>query len=173
MGLRKKAGEITLLSMLRRHSEPQRTIAYEEIKRIGLLMPLRENDDIQWVDDVLNQLSKDGKECVVLGLLESPIEIPTNPNIIILEPEALAWNLIPKEHAIKSFISINFDLLLNLCTDGNHLALDYVAIKTPATFRIGRYEPRLNKAYGLMVKGEFVDSRELLKAIKHYLVKIH
>lgn len=158
--------------VLRRQKEPQQSITYEEAKRICLLIPLYGAEDMQWVDDLLNRLTKDGKECFILGFSELPVNTPDNQNVIILEPKALSWRLIPKENTIKSFISTNFDLLLNLCTDDSHLALDYAALKVNATLRIGRYEPMLAKAYGLTLKGEFADSKALLNTIKHYLSKI-
>ena len=172
MALRKKVGRMAIRRVLRRQKEPQQSIAYEEVKRICLVIPLLAAEDMQWVSDLLDRLTKDGKECFILGFSEFPVAISDNPNVIILEPKVLSWHLIPKESTIKSFISTNFDLLLNLCTDDSHLALDYTALKINATLRIGRYEPMLAKGYGLMVKGEFVDSKALLNTIKHYLSKL-
>ena len=169
---RGRAGKIALLALLNRQKSAHITTAYPDVKRIGLLVPLHGHDDLQWIDDLCNRLSKDGKACTLLGFSALPIDTPVLANITILGPEDLKWNFIPKEDAIKSFISTNFDLLLNLCTDSSCLPLDYTAIRAHAALRIGRYEPTLTNAYGLMVKGDFADSKELLTAIKHYLKKI-
>lgn len=172
MALRKKVGKMAMNQVLRRQTAPQQSIAYEDAKRICLLIPLYGSTDMQWIGDLLNRLTQDGKDCFILGFSELSVDTFQNPQVVILEPKALCWHLIPKENTIKSFISTNFDLLLNLCTDDSHLALDYAALRIAATLRIGRYEPMLAKAYGLMVKGEFTDSKALLNTIKHYLSKI-
>ncbi|MGK6352911.1 DUF6913 domain-containing protein [Parapedobacter sp. DT-150] len=172
--LRWKAGKMTLYALLNRQRTEQATLAYQDIKRIALLTPLLHGEaDIAWLGDVYNRLVKDGKECVVVSFSAVPIDIPADLNLIVLGPDALKWNFIPKEDVIKSFISINFDLLLNLCADDGCLALDYLALRQQATLRIGRHEPRMASAYGIMVKGNFADGKELLKAIKLYLGKLY
>ncbi len=157
---------------LRQQTASQQSIGYDDAQYICLLIPIQEQADILWVDELYHRLEKDGKTCFILGFSELEVVVPDHPNLLVLTPETLTWHLIPKENAIKSLISTNFDLLLNLCTDDRHLALDYAALKIQATWRIGRYEPTLANAYGLMVKGEHIDSKALLHTIKHYLSKI-
>jgi len=172
VALRRKAGKMVLHAWLNRQQASPLAVAYRDATRIGLLIPLHGYEDVLWAEDLHARLAKDGKACTVLCFSASPLAAPANTDFIVIGAEALRWNFIPKENAIKSFISINFDLLLNLCGDDSCIALDYAAIRTNAALRVGRYDPALARAYGLMVRGDFTDGKGLLKAIKHYLGKI-
>ncbi len=163
---------MALSALLNRQTSAPVTTSYGDVKRIGLLIPVHGQDDLQWIYNLCDRLSRDGKDCELLGFSVLPVEVPTHPNVTILGSEDLKWNFIPKEDAIKSFISTNFDLLLNLCPDNGCLPLDYTAIKAHAALRIGRYESTLTNVYGVMVKGDFADSKGLLKAITRYLKKL-
>nr|WP_139215910.1 hypothetical protein [Parapedobacter composti] len=151
---------------------PPRSVSYREAQHIAVLIPLQRYEDLAWITDLANRLQKDGKTCSILGFSEFGMDIPPQLNLTLLGPADLTWNFIPKGHAIKSFISVNFDLLLNLCADDTCLPLDYASIKAKAAFRIGRYNRVLSDGYGWMIKGELGNSTTLLTAIKHYLGKI-
>ncbi len=108
---------------------------YADIHRVVILFDLEHAEDVK---DFAKSLTFAGKE--VFAYTFNPIaknEMPVlPPNFTIINKKQLIFNGFPQQQLMESFKSIVPDTLIDL-TVQPHPVLQYLALKSEATYRVG------------------------------------
>lgn len=101
------------------------------IKRIGVIWQAEENEAFLYLK---NYFAK--KQIIFRSICVYQEKTQNETGSNDLTPEDLNWWGLPKPGKIDEFLSIDFDLLLNISLQQN-LVLDYITALTHARFKIG------------------------------------
>lgn len=132
-------------------------------------MPLNTEADLVTGKQIIKELEAGLKKFSVLGY--GDLEITEKSSIEIITSADLNVDYIPKNKKIKGFLSSEYAILINLCTE-ICLPLVYVTAKSKSHFKIGKYHPNLANYYDFMIDSHEHSLTGFLKEIKHYLLKI-
>lgn len=165
-------------------------IAYRKLKKFkqyprnGELKPFREIrsialvynvDVISWkrVKKIIQFLESHAKSVTTLGYLnEKELSHEYTPNFkhLFFCNEQLNYLKLPMPNTINTFLSTNFDYLINLDVQGE-MVLQAVSAYSQAKARLGMYLKDYEFCQDFMVKGEPADAEELFEQLKPYLIK--
>lgn len=165
-----KTGHINL-NWVKTAKRDFRKIIYKQAGHIGILLPVNSEEDILSCSQIINDLQVANKKFNVLGYGDYVITNNNNTPIHLLNKRDLNLDYLPKKEKIKTFLSAEYDILINLCTE-MCLPLANVTAKSKSHFKIDKYHPNLAKYYDLMIDSHEVSLNGFLKEVKDYLLKI-
>jgi len=138
-----------------------------EIKVIGVLWQPTQKEAYTFLKDYFNR-----DKVIFRGfcVFEDGVNPPPYTNTITVND--LTWWGLPKPGPVDEFISLNFDVLLNVAVNQN-LVLDYITALSQAKFKVG-WSPDENNFFDLNIKiGENKDSMYLAKQQIFYLAQLN
>jgi hypothetical protein len=103
----------------------------ETVKKVGVIWQPEQKEAFHFLQNYFN------KRQVVfrhLCIYSENIELAAELNAII--PKDLDWLGFPKPGKVDNFVTMNFDILLNIATKQN-VTLDYLTLVTQAKFKVG------------------------------------
>lgn len=156
------------LSRRLRESSVRRTsMAFEEIKTVGIVYDRDVRTDESIIRAFAKQLEREGKRVDLLVVTQ---EKSPSPEAVVphLTRSDVNWHYIPTGESALLFMNQPFDLLLNLCSSNTH-TVDYLAAGSRAKFRVGTSTDR-DAPYELVIDpGTGTESRQLIQLVSRYL----
>lgn len=118
-------------------------INYADAKKIGVLIDATQESDLPVFKEFIDKLKQSKKKVTVLCFWNKK-DIPDNPLLKLgydyFTKSDVSFLLIPRHPLVDNFTKEEFDILINLNT--NHcFPLQYIAGKSWAKFRVGKYDP--------------------------------
>lgn len=167
--LRTQSGFLTL-NWTKPAKIPGKTIRYADAVNIAVLLQIKSEDDLAAVAEIASDLQNGQKQFRIIGY--APHHQPAdNDTITYLGTHDLTFNLSPKKEKTREYLSLEYDILINLCTE-ICLPLAYLTAKTKSHFKIGKYHSNLARYYDFMIDSRQTTLAGFAQEIKHYLVRI-
>jgi len=153
--------------------QPRRNPTYSDYKKVKSVLVLYESD---WqernpeIRTIVQQLHDDEKQVVSWGYLKKDkILSPYLPESRIVGTKDFNLWYKPKKDSIQFLQRQHFDLLIDL-TSTPILPMQYIALLSQATFKIGAYSSSL---YDMVIQcTEQMSAEYVFQQIKHYLSTI-
>ena len=172
--IRLKSGFAKLRDELRKRKDEHHSVALSEARSIGLLFPINTEKEYNEVQDFARQLESEqgnGKIKLLGFIFNSELKEKLKGNIELISAEDIEWNYIPEKSKIKNFLSNEFDILINLCTE-LCFPLVYIAAISKSAFKIAAYDTKQEQFFDLLIDTHQNSIRGFSEEIKHYLDKI-
>lgn len=149
------------------------SIAYEEVKHIGLVVPcFQPFSDHQAVKELISDLTKDLKKIQCLVLSEKEAFPDLGIHYLHLEEKDFKYFGNIRKDEVKNFLEYPFDYLLVMSLEW-HPMLEYVLLHSGAHCRVGRHFEEKENCLDLMFEikmGETLE--ELAKNTITYIKKL-
>lgn len=159
-------------SRLRKNIAPRTMLNFTDASTIGLLFNASERNEYVQVQTYVESLRKRKKSVKILAFVDSKSANEDNP-FPYFSRNDLNWYEVPSSDEVKDFVSIKFDILINLCTISS-APLEYICAVSASTFRIGRYSKDKVYCYDLMINNDKNASiSEFIKEVDHFLETIN
>lgn len=155
----------------------QKTVfCFSQAINVGVIYDATEIQDLNKVKQLVKVLKEDHKNVKTLGYVNDKTTKDFQQSRLGVDfflNTDLNWHLKPENHIVENFISEEFDILIDLNME-LALPLVYIACKSKAKFKVGRYDENCNEIYDLMLQiGKGADLNEFISQLKHYLTLIN
>lgn len=139
----------------------------DDVKKVGLIWQPSQKDAMNYLRDYFNKNHIIFRTYCVFDELSNPLEANN-----ALTVNDLNWWGIPKPETVSDFMSVKFDLLMNIALKQNFI-LDYITALTPAKFKVGTSDSEKNY-FDLNINiGENQDTMFLVKQQIFYLAQLN
>ena len=139
----------------------------EDVKKVGVIWQPSQKEALNYLRDFFNKNHIIFRTYCVFDELSNPLEANN-----ALTVNDLNWWGIPKPETTQDFMSVHFDLLLNIALKQNFV-LDYITALTPAKFKVGTSNHEINY-FDLNINiGENQDTMFLVKQQIFYLSQLN
>ena len=171
MGIKEKIA-YRKLKNFKQHSKIGELKPMAEIRTVALLYNVEE---ISWkkVSGIIKFLESYGKSVTSLGYLnEKELTHEYTPNykhMFFCNEQVSFWKL-PMPNTLSSFITTEYDYLINLDVKGD-MVLQAVSTYSRAKTRIGLLMSDYQFSQDFMIKGEVKNGEDLFERIKRYIIK--
>jgi hypothetical protein len=153
-----------------------RKVSIHEAGKVGIVVLIDSRDRLSQVINFKKTLESYGSDVVVLGfvpLTMIPDYFNTQMQIEVFSKKQTNIFGIPVGKSVKHFVSIHFDVLIDLSL-GDHLPLLYLAGMSKSRIKAGKFREPMKKVYDLMIKDQEGMSYEKFQfTMKNYLSKIN
>jgi hypothetical protein len=173
-GIARFAGEWVLrrkLTSFRRDKEVQ---SLKTAKSVGLIFNATLREDLDKVHEFIAWFKQKGIVGEGLGIVDadgSTQFYTPEKNLCYLTVKEINWMGIPFGPNVNDFLSMNFDVLINL-TEGQCFAVKYLISLSVAKYKVGLFSPN-ETIYDLMIQIDpDAEPGEFIKQVKHYLSQI-
>jgi hypothetical protein len=157
----------SLLNLLRSGQVRREPKDFRSAATVGILFDGTDEGDRRAVLEYADELVRGGKKVELMGFVNDPKpkEEPPFPHFF---PKDLDWFFRPKKDAALAFAEKAFDVLI--CAHlTDHRPLEYLAAKSNAHLRVGRYREDRTHCYDLMIDGGDGDLKSLVRQMDQYL----
>ncbi len=165
-------GNYFLNRELKRFSRNKKLINYSDIKDIGILYTLDNDDTYNKVSDFVGKMKNDNKRPKALGFIKNKkISEKFLPKLSFdfFSENDLNWYKKPDNKYVKDFVNKEFDLLINIDFE-NIFPIKYITAKSKAHLKAGLYKEQNSKYFDLMIKmDKSKDFDEFFTQVIHYL----
>jgi len=169
---RLKSGFFILKQQLKKITRVSHSVSLRAAKHIGILVTVKNQTELNEVTKMAADLQKANKNVRLLAFTPDPtLKLPESAFIQLISTEDVNWNYVPKREKIMSFVSNEFDILINLCTE-ICFPLVYVTALSKSVFKVGAYHKKNSAIYDFMVATEQQSISGFSKELKYYLDKI-
>ncbi len=166
--------------LLRKQLEGKRTreaVPFEKAERIGILYDSTNERHYLIIKKLVKEIRDQHKEVLALGYYdrrELPAARFAKLGLDFFTRKSVNWIRKPSHTVVNNFINTRFDILICLNIE-SCFPLKYISARTPARFKIGRWDRRNEPYCDMMVHadaglsmGKFVEQvLHYLKLIKH------
>lgn len=156
---------------LRNGSVRRTSMAFEEIRTVGIVYDRDLRTDEQNIRAFAKQLEREGKRVDLLVVTQEKTPDPqaTVPHLTRAD---VNWHYIPTGESALLFMNQPFDLLLDLCSSNTH-TVNYIAAGSKAKFRVGT-STNADAPYELVIDpGTGTETRQLIQQVSRYLKIMH
>jgi hypothetical protein len=161
---------------LQREQSRVKTYFYEneitqtsEAKTIGLLFDATRTEARRVVEDFAQILRVRGKKVTLFAYFDSP-ELASFP-FKTFKPKEVNWFGKPKCATVERFLAEPFDLLIG-CWLGEHLALEWVASLSKATFKVMPFSEDLND-FDLIIDTKNKDLQQYISQVNYFIHRVN
>ena len=166
------SGNYLLNQELKKFSRSKKLLNYQEIKTIGILYTLDNENTYNMVSDFVEKMKNDNKKLKALGFIKNKkISEKFLPKLSFdfFSENDLNWYKKPDNKYVKDFINKEFDLLINTDFE-DKFPLKYITAKSKASLKTGLFNDRNSKYFDLMMKiDENNNLDEFFTQVIHYL----
>ncbi len=145
------------------------SVAYEKVKRIGILFDATQSEHHSIVTAYRQNLLNEGKTVEMLAYIDDKQD-HDQELFKYFNKKNISWTLEPKGNEIEQFINTPFDVLLNL-----HIQpvqpLEYISILSKAHLRVGQFRKNKEHCYDLMIDTANNDSLNNFIGQVDYMIK--
>lgn len=133
-------------------------------------------DEIELIHKYIQYLKDMGKKVTSLGFYnqkELSASLNSSLNSVFLTRKQISWLGIPQSDAVSNLMKTDFDVLINLVVK-DVFPLTFVAAKSKALFKIGKFNLKYQNYYDFMIDiGEDQKLKSFMKNVDHYLSLIN
>ena len=171
MGIKQKIA----FNKLKKFKQAKREASLRPLSEIKTIAIVYNVEEISWksVRKIIKYLEEYGKSVSTLGYFNSKElthEYTPNYKHMFFCNEQLSFWKIPMPNTLQSFISTDYDYLINLDVKGE-MVLQAVSTFSRAKTRIGLHLKEYQFSQDFMIKGGVKDGIELFEQLKKYLNK--
>lgn len=169
---RLKSGFQKMKRELKKLNRKKHSVSLTQAKNIGILLTVGNQKEFDEAENLAKEFQQQDKKVKVMVYITDKT-LKTNPtsHIEVLYEEDMGWDFIPKKEKIIQFISHEFDLLLNLCTEVC-FPLTYVSALSKSLFKVGAYSPKEIVIFDFMLATNEQSISGFCTELKYYLNKI-
>ena len=142
----------------------------QEVKFVGILFDARTNESFKEAKDFIAKLASLGKEVYGLGLVEKHETVGNysySKDVDFFSMERLAWTGIPANPIVDKFISLKFNMLIDL-TLFESLPMEYIFALSQAELKIACLK-KVNDADLTIDISKNISVKYFLEQMTHYL----
>lgn len=176
MSLRTMIGTYFLKTVIRSHYRKPKVSGFREAGNIGILFEASSEEDMELLRKYARYLKEERKKYHLLGFVDKnkvPDNLKDSVDMTFFCKKDLNWHLKPAGGNATRFLSMDFDILIDL-SSGDSIPLRYICAMSDARFKVGRMSDKGRDIYDMMISlGEDVVLREQFKQIDHYLNMIN
>jgi hypothetical protein len=156
------------MKSLAQESSPRRMINLADAKNIGIIFDATIVHNTTAVAELATLLKAKNKKVQMLGYTDE-VHLAEEKDAFLFNRKSLNWKLIPTKENVDEFIATDFDVLI--CAFTEHIApLEYIAARSEAKLRIGKYSDQMENCYDVMINtGEQNNIDYLLTQITKFL----
>lgn len=157
---------------LQSRKQQREAVAYSKAVKIGIVFNATEAADRKLVEQLREQLNREGKEVAVYGFVDAkefPQELVFKPGTDFFNRKNIRWTGIPQQATADVITSLPLDYFIGLFS-GNEIPLLYLAARTKAKYRIGLYNEQNTQFFDFMIdlKND-PPLKKLIETTLHYL----
>lgn len=172
--IKQKVGDFFFKRELKSNPRQREVHNLHTAQSIGILYDATDMDDMLKVSEFVNTLFQTKKDVKALGFVN--LKELTHHHMPMLQFDFfflkdLNWYYKPQNYIIKNFVEKNYDILITLC-DSTCIPIKYLAGKSQAKFKVGKYEEDID-LYDMMIDVKENTLPALIKEIHHYLTVIN
>lgn len=170
--IRLKSGFARLRQEIKKLKRNNHSVSLQDAKSIGILIPIRTEKQLAEAEQFAETLQTGNKKVKLLGFIFDPnLKIKSKGNMDTISVSDIDWNYIPNKEKIKNFISNEFDIMINLCTE-LCFPLVYVAAVAKSVFKVAAYDPLQAPFFDMMIETQQESIKGFSAEIRYYLDKI-
>ena len=150
------------------------TVNFADATSVALLLHPRNNDDLNKLLGLMIELDSKGKKVSNLVYIATKKKIEVDkakadyPLINFITGKEINWFDKPSGKEVDSMLKKEYDLLIDLSQKENFITT-YIAAKSKARFRVGKYFERETIGYDFMIDQKSGDLDDFTKQLTHYL----
>jgi hypothetical protein len=154
------------------HQRSKRVVNLKSAESIGILFAMENEDDYKFINRLVHLPEIAGRRFKVIGYV--PEKTVPNYYMAKLKMDLITksdLNIfdIPNKVFVDEFIQEKFDLMIYMSA-GDYLPLDYIAGRSHANFKAGRYREKMIKVFDFMIKRpEGMESSAFSQTVVDYL----
>jgi|TARA_B110000902_G_scaffold147531_1_gene170180 hypothetical protein len=140
-----------------------------DVREVGVVYDVKRTS-AQLLNKVTHYFESEGKTVITLGYLEEQElggYVPDKKEMYFCIKDLNFWKL-PKKQAVTSFVSIDFDYLINLDMEGCN-ELQAISTYSASKTRMGKHFENYPFAQDFMIKSLAETAEELFNDIKQYI----
>ena len=140
-----------------------------EVREVGVVYDVKKTS-AQLLNKVTHYFESEGKTVITIGYLEEKelVDYTANKKEMYFCIKDLNFWKLPKKQAIASFVSIDFDYLINLDMEGCN-ELQAISTYSASKTRMGKHFKNYPFAQDFMIKSLAETAEELFNDIKQYM----
>jgi hypothetical protein len=149
-------GNRALNALLKSTSRTRKYTSFENSSKVALLYLIDEDQSVEAANLLEQLLVKSGKKVSRLGYTGNktiPQNFTPKGGSECLCSKDLRWNLIPKPEKTGSFLSENYDILIDLSLS-DLIPVKYIAVAANAGLKAGETSQQNEKIFDLLIKHE-------------------
>ncbi|MBL4654253.1 MAG: hypothetical protein JKY33_00335 [Bacteroidia bacterium] len=171
-GIKKSIGS----SLCKANAESSKVVRiavnFDDAKRVGIIYDATDSERFEIVKEYAKEIRESGKEVKALGFVNDKQtgrhQLPTI-DLDFFTLKDLNWYLKPSGHTIRNFINGDHDILICLDMEGC-LPLQFIAGSSKAKYRVGKYDPKNQSYYDLMIDLQKNENLSyFIEQVNHYI----
>lgn len=170
--LRLRFGFARLKREFKKIKRNNHSVSLQEARHIAVLVSIKSEKEILEAEQFVKTLQTDNKKVKLLGFLfDKNLKEKSSKNIELISEDDINWSYIPGEESIKNFVSKEFDILINLCTE-LCFPLVYISAVSNSVFKVAAYDLKHAPFFDLMIATKESSIAGFSQEIRYYLDKI-
>ena len=166
------AGEVVLQRKAAGMKREKTVVNLLEARSVGLVYKVTDERLFNAVKRLIKELTNDKRQVMALGFVDDD----TIPDYCVaaysgyyFNRKALNWYKAPKSDYIHTFISKEYDILIDLSSSYDYI-IKYIVALSQARFKVGRQRRGFSNYYDLMLRMKKSDSyQDYIEQAIHYL----
>ncbi|MFT6865598.1 MAG: hypothetical protein ACJA08_000421 [Cyclobacteriaceae bacterium] len=144
------------------------SVDFKKSIKIAIIFSIRNNDNFQNIEELISELSLEGKEIRTLAYVKNKHKSTHNQPYPLFDSKDISFFGEIKSDRLDFFMNQSYDIVVCLDKNENYL-VDYLLSQIKSKCRVGLTDATRNNCFEMIIKSdkeEAFNSQEILKYLK-------